>query len=130
VTRELAHEPLGCRPKVLKNTTHRHRCIDCRCVWRHAKHCDKYVTVVNDLTPIREGTGPARLLGVVEGRSKKAFMSWIPSTWPSWPARRSMRAGVGSSRPSMATAAAPGCRGHLTRIGKLCRESIDYCCPP
>ncbi|MGL1831937.1 UNVERIFIED_CONTAM: ISL3 family transposase, partial [Acinetobacter sp. HSTU-ASm16] len=28
--------------------------------WRHTRRGDKYVTVIIDLTPVREGTGPAR----------------------------------------------------------------------
>ena len=39
-------------------------------VWRHTRRGDKYVTVIIDLTPIRDGTGPSRLLDMVEGRSK------------------------------------------------------------
>ena len=42
-------------------------------VWRHTRRGDKYVTVIIDLTPVRDGTGPSRLLDVVQGRSKKAF---------------------------------------------------------
>ncbi len=42
-------------------------------VWRHTRRGDKYVTVTIDLTGNRDGTGPARLLGMVEGRSKQAF---------------------------------------------------------
>ena len=34
---------------------------------------DRYVTVVIDLTPVRDRSGPARLLDVVPGRSKKAI---------------------------------------------------------
>lgn len=30
-------------------------------VWRHTRRGDKYVTVIIDLTAVREGTGPARL---------------------------------------------------------------------
>jgi len=30
--------------------------------WRHTRKGDKYVTVIIDLTPVRDGTGPARLL--------------------------------------------------------------------
>jgi len=40
--------------------------------------------VIIDLTPIRCGTGPARLLDMVEGRSKAAFTAWLaarPQTW-------------------------------------------------
>jgi hypothetical protein len=39
-------------------------------VWRHTRRGDKYVTVIIDLTGNRDGTGPARLLDMVEGRSK------------------------------------------------------------
>jgi transposase len=42
-------------------------------VWRHTRRGDKYVTVIIDLTPIRQGTGSSRLLDMVEGRSKQAF---------------------------------------------------------
>ena len=46
-------------------------------MWRHTKRGDKYVTVIIDLTEIRAGTGPARLLDMVEGRSKHAFKTWL-----------------------------------------------------
>ena len=35
------------------------------------------MTVIIDLTPVRDGTGPARLLDMVEGRSKQAFKTWL-----------------------------------------------------
>ena len=53
-------------------------------VWRHTGKGDKYVTVIVDLTRIANGTGPARLLDMVEGRSKQAFKQWLnnrPKTW-------------------------------------------------
>ena len=53
-------------------------------VWRHTRKGDKYVTVIIDLTGIRDGTGPARLLDMVEGRSKQAFGQWLaqrPQVW-------------------------------------------------
>src|SRR3954454_4681811 len=53
-------------------------------VWRHTRRGDKYVTVIIDLTPIRDGTGPARLLDMVEGRSKQVFKQWLgdrPQRW-------------------------------------------------
>ena len=46
-------------------------------VWRHTRRGDKYVTVIIDLTPVRDGTGPARLLDMVPGRSKQAFATWL-----------------------------------------------------
>lgn len=53
-------------------------------VWRHTRRGDKYVTVIIDLTPIRDGTGPSRLLDMVEGRSKAVFKSWLASRPKAW----------------------------------------------
>lgn len=53
-------------------------------VWRHTSRGEKYVTVVIDLTPIRDGTGPARLLDMVQGRSKNAFATWLAARDPAW----------------------------------------------
>ena len=53
-------------------------------VWRHTRKGDKYVTVIIDLTPIRDGTGPSRLLDMVEGRSKKAFSGWLQARTEAW----------------------------------------------
>jgi transposase len=53
-------------------------------VWRHARRGDKYVTVIIDLTGIRDGTGPARLLDMVEGRSKAAFKTWLAERPQAW----------------------------------------------
>ena len=53
-------------------------------VWRHTRRGDKYVTVIIDLTGVRDGTGPARLLDMVQGRSKQAFKAWLagrPERW-------------------------------------------------
>jgi transposase len=57
-------------------------------VWRHTrrgdKYVDKYVSVIIDLTPVRDGTGPARLLDMVEGRSKQAFKTWLAAREPAF----------------------------------------------
>ena len=53
-------------------------------MWRHTPYGDKYVTVILDLTPIRDRSGPSRLLDMVPGRSKKVFKTWLasqPDTW-------------------------------------------------
>jgi transposase len=57
--------------------------VDEHC-WRHTRRGDKYVTVIIDLTPIRDGTGPARLLDMVEGRSKQVFKTWLGERDTSW----------------------------------------------
>ena len=53
-------------------------------VWRHTRRGDKYVTVIIDLTSIRDGTGPSRLLDMVEGRSKQAFKQWLAARDQAW----------------------------------------------
>ena len=53
-------------------------------VWRHTRRGDKHVTVIIDLTPVRAGTGPARLLDMVEGRSKQAFARWLADRPRQW----------------------------------------------
>ena len=53
-------------------------------VWRHTRRGDKFVTVIIDLTPVRDGTGPARLLDMVEGRSKQVFKTWLANRPWAW----------------------------------------------
>jgi len=53
-------------------------------VWRHTKFGDKYVTVIIDLTPVRDGTGPARLLDMIPGRSKAVFKQWLADRPRAW----------------------------------------------
>jgi transposase len=53
-------------------------------VWRHIRRGDKYVTVIIHLTPLRAGTGPARLLDMVEGRSKQVFKTWLAERGQAW----------------------------------------------
>ncbi|MDA4829860.1 ISL3 family transposase [Kocuria rhizophila] len=84
VSREFAHEPFGWRPTTLVLTVRRYRCKECSHVWRHTRRGDKYVTVIIDLTPVRDGTGPSRLLDVVQGRSKKAFKDWLAERDQAW----------------------------------------------
>ncbi|MAU81273.1 MAG: ISL3 family transposase [Gordonia sp.] len=47
--------------------------------WKHVRGegDSSFVTVLVDLTPIVDGTGPARLLDVVAGRSKAALKDWL-----------------------------------------------------
>jgi transposase len=53
-------------------------------VWRHTRRGDKYVTVIIDLTAVGDRTGPARLLDMVEGRSKQAFKTWLAERPKAW----------------------------------------------
>jgi transposase len=52
--------------------------------WRHTRAGDRYVTVIIDLTPVRDRTGPARLLDMVEGRSKPVFKTWLQQQTPAF----------------------------------------------
>ncbi|WP_103062545.1 ISL3 family transposase [Actinomyces qiguomingii] len=56
-------------------------------VWRHTRKGDKYVTVIIDLTPVRDRTGPSRLLDMIEGRSKQAFKQWLQERDEDWRSR-------------------------------------------
>jgi len=56
-------------------------------VWRHTKTGDKYVTVIVDLTPVKNGTGPSRLLDMIPGRSKAVFKAWIAQRDEAWKQR-------------------------------------------
>ena len=56
-------------------------------VWRHTRRGDRYVTVMVDLTPVRDRSGPARLLDVVPGRSKKALKTWLSQRDQDWRGR-------------------------------------------
>lgn len=57
--------------------------VDEHC-WRHTRRGDTYVTVIIDLTPVRDKTGPARLLDMIEGRSKQVFKTWLAGRPKAW----------------------------------------------
>ena len=54
--------------------------------WKHVrgKGDSSFVTVLVDLTPIVDGTGPARLLDMVAGRSKAALKDWLTARDPAF----------------------------------------------
>ena len=56
-------------------------------MWRHTRRGDRYVTVIIDLTPVRDRSGPARLVDVVPGRSKTVFKTWLAARGESWRGR-------------------------------------------
>ena len=75
-----------------------------RRTWRHTRRGDKYVTVISDLT--RSATAPARLLDMVEGRSKKALQAWLAEREASW--RAGLEVDAMDVLPGFKTAAAEG----------------------
>ena len=48
-------------------------------VWRHTPYGDKFVNVILDVNPVRDRRGPSRLLGMIPGRSKRVFTTWLAS---------------------------------------------------
>ena len=56
-------------------------------MWRHTRRGDRYVTVMIDLTPVRDRSGPARLLDVVPGRSKTVLKTWLSQRDQDWRGR-------------------------------------------
>ena len=49
-----------------------------------APYGDRCVTVILDVTPVRDHRGPSRLLDMVPGLSKRVFKTWLasqPDTW-------------------------------------------------
>ena len=56
-------------------------------MWRHTRRGDRYVTVIIDLTPVRDRSGPARLVDVAPGRSKTVFKTWLAARGESWRGR-------------------------------------------
>lgn len=49
-------------------------------VWRHTRAGDKYVTVIVDLTAVRDGTGSARLLDMVPGPLQSSVQNLVGRT--------------------------------------------------
>jgi transposase len=99
-------------------------------VWRHTHKGDKYVTVIIDLTPIRDGTGPSRLLDMVEGRSKQAFKTWLnerPKAWRDGVEVVAMDGFTGfktATTEELPKAVAVMDPFHVVR---LCGEALDQC---
>ncbi|SHN89049.1 Transposase [Geodermatophilus obscurus] len=85
-------------------------------VWRHTRRGDKYVTVVIDLTAVRAGTGPARLLDMVEGRSKRVFKTWLADRPQAW-------------RDAIEVVAMDGFTGFKTAAGEELPEAVTVMDP-
>jgi len=99
-------------------------------VWRHTRFGDKYVTVIIDLTPVRDGVGPARLLDMIPGRSKAVFKTWLSERHPSWSQRIEVVAMDGFT--GFKTAAAeelPAATAVMDpfHVVKLAGDALDQC---
>ena len=100
-------------------------------MWRHTRRGDRYVTVMIDLTPVRDRSGPARLLDVVPGRSKKgptrpgSPLGAIPgaggSRWWPW------TVSPGSTAPPTRSSHRPERSWIPTRVVSLAGDKLDQC---
>ena len=99
-------------------------------VWRHTPYGDKYVTVILDLTPIRERSGPSRLLDMVPGRSKQVFKTWLASQPHTWRERIEIVAMDGfTGFKSAAAEELPGARAGMDpfHVVRLAGDALDEC---
>ena len=103
--------------------------VDEHC-WRHTRRGDKYVTVIIDLTPVRDKTGPARLLDMVQGRSKQVFKTWLAERTQAWRAQVEVVAMDGftgfktAAAEELATAVAVLDPFHVV---KLAADAVEQC---
>ena len=99
-------------------------------VWRHTPYGDKYVTVILDVTPIRERSGPCRLLDMVPGRSKRVFKTWLASQPDTWRERIEIVAMDGfTGFKSAAAEELPGARAVMDpfHVVHLAGNALDEC---
>lgn len=95
--------------------------VDEHC-WRHTRGGDKFVTVIIDLIPVAQGTGPARLLDMVEGRSKQVFKRWLFAR----PAARAMD-GFTGFKTAAEELPGPAAVVDPFHVVRLAGEAVDRC---
>ena len=99
-------------------------------VWRHTPYGDTYVTVILDVTPIRDRSGPSRLLDMVPGRSKQVFKTWLASQPDTWRERIEIVAMDGfTGFKSTAAEELPGARAVMDpfHVVRLAGDALDEC---
>ena len=100
-------------------------------VWRHTPYGDKYVTVILDVTPVRDRRGPSRLLDRVTGRSKRVFKTWLASQPDTWSSHIEIVAMDGfTGFKSAAAEELPGARAVMDpfHVVHLAGNALDDCC--
>ena len=99
-------------------------------MWRHTPYGDKFVTVILDLTPIRDRSGPSRLLDMGPGRSKQGFKTWLASQPDTWRERIEIVAMDGfTGFKSAAAEELPGARAVMDpfHVVHLAGNALDEC---
>lgn len=99
-------------------------------VWRHTPYGDKYVTVILDLTPIRDRRGPSRLLDMIPCRSKRVFKTWLASQPDTWREHIEIVAMDGfTGFKSAAAEELPGARVVMDpfHVVRLAGDALDEC---
>ena len=100
-------------------------------MWRHTRRGDRYVTVVIDLTPVRDRSGPARLVDVVPGRSKKAIQDLALPARPglAWAGRGGSHGAVSPGPESAADQELPQARAVMDpfHVVSLAASKLDEC---
>ena len=100
-------------------------------MWRHTRRGDRYVTVVIDLTPVRDRSGPARLVDVVPGRSKKAIQDLALPARPglAWACRGGSHGAASPGPESAADQELPQARAVMDpfHVVSLAASKLDEC---
>lgn len=100
--------------------------------WKHRRGQGDpdFVTVIVDLTPVIDGTGPARLLDMVAGRSKAALVEWLDKRDANFRSRVQVVAMDGFAGYRTATAEAlPAARAVMDpfHVVHLAAEKLTVC---
>ena len=100
-------------------------------MWRHTRRGDRYVTVIIDLTPVRDRSGPARLVDVVPGRSKKPLQDLALPARPgmAWAGRGGSHGAVSPGPKSAAGEELPHPRAVMDpfHVVSLAASKLDQC---
>lgn len=85
--------------------------------------------LIIDLTPVRDGTGPARLLDMVEGRSKQAFKTWLANHPHAWRDAVEVIASDGFTGFKTAAAEVPDATAVMDpfHVVRLAGDALDKC---